>query len=337
MTSRPSIVLVLNEYQLVYAMTAIDKNVNPTIWLLQDTYIESLLKASTSFKTSDSILVADFRSLTNWIVFLKAFVKSGLWLSKPHSASYQFFTSYSDGLHFVYICKLFGLKWKNIVLFDDGLNTWIPIKTNHLRSKRLVYSVLNISYYKPQEYSLALDSRITMILTIFPRTIFSLRSEGLRIVDVSSWFRQYLLEKNRNFDYIHDDSFVKNGVYLASDRIGYSKITENQEIRFLQTTLFDKSQKYGLQFKLKAKYSNPMGLKLDLIFGKDLIEEKRGIEFLLGEHRILVISSYLNTTLFLIKRFKLPISIDLDERIITKQDHVLKLDLFYNCPDFELI
>ena len=335
MTSRPSIVLVLNEYQLVYAMSAIEKNVNPTVWLLQDTYIESILKTSISFKTSDSIIVADFRSLTNLIVFLKAFFKAGLWLSKPSSASYQFFTSYSDGLHFVYICKLFGLKWENIVLFDDGLNTLIPIRTNHLRRKRFFYSALNISYYKPQQYSLALDSRITMILTVFPKTISSLRSVDLRIVDVSSYFRQYLLEKNRNFDYIHDDSFVKNGVYLASDRLGYSKITEKQEIRYLQTTLSEKGHKHGLQFKLKAKYSNPIGLKLDSIFGNGLIKEKRGSEFLLREHRIFVVSSYLNTTIFLIKRFSLPISIDLDDRIVTKQEHARKLDLFYNCPDFE--
>jgi hypothetical protein len=78
----------------------------------------------------------------------------------------QIYSSYNYGIYFELIKKIFKVKNKNIILFDDGISSLIKIKNRNRLLKSLIYLLHGIFIFI-SKYRLFYDKKYLLIKSIF--------------------------------------------------------------------------------------------------------------------------------------------------------------------------
>jgi hypothetical protein len=316
-----NIFFCLNEFQFFQLYIVRKKIQGRCIWLVQENNSNIIRLIESDFST-DLFISSNFRCLTSFSKVFRLIFK----IKNRIKADYRFFTSYSYGFHFAVISKFYQIQWRNIFLIDDGLSTYVPIKTSNLIIKKIIYSLLGFVNYVPEEFILTFDSRIvnTIGLFNFSSPLFQDFHVMQKRMIIGNEFRNLILSKNNNFFYLNKDSI---GLLLLPDFIPNSDKDLDFFYKNTISILEDLEVKYKMPFFLKAKYSNP-SLLYFLSKGK-VITDNDSVEFILSKYNISHIHTYINTTALLILYFNLPINLSIDWTYVTKDSHIEKIKLLF--------
>lgn len=311
----------LNEFQFYQCLFYRRTVLHSSLWLLQhnNSYLTGELELEFP---GDVLLCSDFRSLTDIGQLLKCKFRSYY----KGDLNFALLTSFTYGFHFAFVAKFFNIKWKDIILIDDGLSTYVPIRAKNRIIKILLYNFLGFGYYVPRKFLLSLDSRVHSSLGLFPTNVFlnSFDCNSRRIV-MGHFYKDLIFKKNNNFNYLSSPNQIFFGLLLVPDFKPNSLKSSNLFVESLKIEIQTLERLLGIKFLMKLKYSNPLRTLLKESVG--FIDEHESVEFLLMKYNVSHVHTYTNTTALLFRLFHIPVELTLNHSYITKDSHESKVKL----------
>lgn len=213
-------------------------------------------------------------------------------------------TPYNYGKTFEIIASVLNIHWDDVVLYDDGIGNLVLIENKFLMLKKIICLLRGSWKYRPKKYRLAGDERQKEIYTIYPVNAYK-QNTSASIYDISAQVKKILFQ-------FKQESPASNFVLILPSNESTFRVAPEEHFKKWITIAEQAENKYNMPSFIKWKWDDRVLSTFNLVKDK-MLPVNINPEFYLFNRNCKRIISPINSTLCVVKKFDLDISVDIVE------------------------